>query len=213
MRRRAAGAAAVFALLGLPVGGTQAQSASEAPPARALSGAITGYTYVLPDEPDFGMAVGSINVGSLRFEGRYNYEARASASAFVGWKFAGGQDVKWEVTPILGTLWGRAQGTIPGVELSVAYKSVDFYTEAEYVIDRDNAHDNYFYAWSELGWRPVEWLRIGLVGQRTRVVHNDRDLQRGALLQAFVGKFTFSVYAFNPDNADRYATFALGIGY
>jgi len=211
--RRLAGLAAAVALLGVPVEHACAQTADMAPAERALSGALTGYYYALPDEPNFGSAIGSVNVGSLRFEGRYNYEARASASAFVGWKFAGGQDVTWEVTPILGTLWGRAHGTVPGVEVAVAYKSVDFYTEAEYVLDRASSDDNYFYAWSELGWRPVEWLRVGIVGQRTRVVNNDRGIQRGVLLQAFIGKFTLSAYAFNPDNGDRYTTLAVGIGF
>ena len=54
---------------------------------------------------------------------------------------------------------------------------------------------------------------MGLVGQRTRVVDNDRDIQRGVLLQVLAGKATFSLYAFNPDNADRYATFSLGLAF
>ena len=204
---------AVAGLLALAAGVVHAQAAAEPAPGRALSGAITGYLNALPDEPNFGSSIGSINYGSLRFEGRYNYEARASASAFIGWKFSGGSDVEWEVTPIIGTLWGRAHGTVPGVEIAVAYKSFDFYTEAEYVFDHNTSDDNYFYAWSELGWRPVEWLRIGIVGQRTRVIGNDRDLQRGVLMQAFVGKFTLSAYAFNPGSTDRYTTFALGLGF
>ena len=211
--RRVVGLAAVVTLLGVPVGGARAQAAGVAATERPLSGALTGYYTALPDQPNFGMTVGSVNVGSLRFEGRYNYEARASASAFVGWKFAGGSEITWEVTPILGTLWGRARGTVPGAEVTVAYKSIDFYTEAEYVFDRNSSDDNYFYAWSELGWRPVEWLRVGIVGQRTRVVNNDRDIQRGVLLQGFVGKLTVSAYAFNPDNADRYTTLAIGIAF
>lgn len=202
---------AAVALLALAAGG--AHAAGDAPAERALSGTITGYTYALPDQPNYGMAVGSVNVGSLHFEGRYNYEARASASAFVGWTFSGGKDVTWEVTPIVGSLFGRARGLVPGVEASVGYKSFDVYLEAEYVFDRNDSNDNYFYAWSELGWKPVEWLRVGIVGQRTRVVNNDRDLQRGLLLQVFAGKATISAYAFNPENSSRYTTVALGFDF
>jgi hypothetical protein len=36
-------------------------------------------------------------------------------------------------------------------------------------------------------------------------------IQRGVLLQVLAGQATFSIYAFNPDDADRYATFALGL--
>ena len=159
------------------------------------------------------MAVGSVNVGALRFEGRYNYEARASASAFVGWKFEGGDAIAWEVTPLIGTLFGRTRGVVPGFEAAVSWKSFDFYIEAEYVFDRDDSDASYAYAWSELGWTPVEWLRVGLVGQRTRVVDNDRTIQRGVLLQVLAGKATFSLYAFNPDNSDRYATLAVGLAF
>ena len=198
-------------LLALAAGG--ARAADAAPAERALSGSITGYAYLLPDQPNYGMAVGSVNYGALHLEARYNYEARASASVFVGWTFAGGKEVTWEVTPIIGTLFGRSRGLVPGVEASVAYKAFDVYVEAEYVFDRQSSSDNYLYAWSELGWTPVEWLRVGIVGQRTRVVDNDRELQRGLLLQVFAGKATISAYAFNPDNSNRYATVAVGFEF
>jgi hypothetical protein len=35
------------------------------------------------------------------------------------------------------------------------------------------------------------------------VVDNDRTIQRGALLQVFARKAIFSLYAFNPADADR----------
>ena len=200
-----------LAMLALATAG--AHATEEAQPDRALSGALTGYYSALPDQPNLGMAVGSVNVGALRFEGRYNYEARASASAFVGWKLAGGKEIEWEVTPIIGTLFGRTSGLVPGFEAALAYQSFDFYIEAEYILDRHDSDDNYAYAWSELGWKPAEWLRLGLVAQRTRVVSNDRDVQRGVLVQVFAGKATLGAYAFNPDNADRYVTVALGFAF
>jgi hypothetical protein len=203
--------ALVIALL-VPAAGC-AGAADAGPADRPVSGSLTGYYSALPDQPNLGMAVGSVNVGALHLEGRYNYEARASASAFVGWKFEGGEEIAWEVTPIIGTLFGRTRGVVPGFEAAVSWKSFDFYIEAEYVFDRDDSDANYAYAWSELGWTPVEWLRVGLVGQRTRVVDNDRAIQRGVLLQVLAGRATFSLYAFNPDNSDRYATLAVGLAF
>ena len=201
----------VVALLALAA--ASAGAADDVRADRALSGSLTGYYSALPDQPNLGMAVGSVNVGALRLEARYNYEARASASAFVGWKFEGGDAIAWEVTPIIGSLFGRSRGVVPGFEAAVSWKSFDFYIEAEHVFDRQDSDANFTYAWSELGWTPVEWLRVGIVGQRTRVVDNDRDIQRGVLLQVLAGKATFSLYAFNPDNADRYATFSLGLAF
>ncbi len=190
-----------------------ADAASANAAERALSGTVTGYYYLLPDQPNYGSAIASANYGALHLEARYNYEARASASAFVGWTFSGGDAVTWEITPIIGSLFGRARGLVPGVEASVGYKSFDVYVEAEYVFDKNQSNDNYFYAWSELGWKPVEWLRVGIVGQRTRVVNNDRDLQRGVLMQVFAGRTTLSAYAFNPKDSSRYVTVALGVDF
>ena len=184
--------------------------AEEAP---KTSGSVTGYYYAMRDQPDFGVGVAALNHGSLRLEARYNYEARHSTSVFAGWKFAGGDAVTYEITPILGALFGDANGVIPGLEASVAWRNFDAYLEAEYVRDLDAKDDSYFYMWSELGWRPVEWLRLGLVGQRTRVIDNDRDIQRGVFAQATMGAATVSLYAFNPESASRYVIISLGMAF
>jgi hypothetical protein len=186
-------------------------AAEEAP--TKTTGSLTGYYYAMRDQPDFGVGVAALNHGPLRFEARYNYEARKSTSLFAGWKFAGGNDVSYEVTPILGGLFGDASGVIPGVEAAVTWRNFDVYVEAEYVRDLDVSDDSYFYMWSELGWRPDEWLRLGLVGQRTRVVDTDRDIQRGAFAQVTLGAVTVSLYAFNPDTASRYVIISLGLVY
>ena len=59
---------------------------------------------------------------------------------------------------------------MPALEASVAWGRLDFYVEAEYVRDSSERSDSYFYAWSELGFRPVEWLRVGVAAQRTRLM-------------------------------------------
>jgi hypothetical protein len=182
--------------------------------ATKTTGAVTGYHYAMRGEADFGVGVASLNHGSLRLEARYNYEARHSTSIFAGWKFAGGGgDVTYEVTPIVGGLFGDASGVIPGLEASVAWRNFDVYVEAEYVRDLDVKGDSYFYMWSELGWRPVEWLRLGLVGQRTRVVDTDRDIQRGVFAQATLGAATVGIYAFNPEATSRYVIISLGLAF
>jgi hypothetical protein len=178
-----------------------------------VSGSITGFYYAMRDESDFGVGVAALNRDALHFEGRYNYEARGSGSLFVGWNLSGGDRVTWQVTPILGVLFGESRGVIPGLEATVAHGAFDFYVEAEYVADSRHHDDSYFYAWSELGWKPVEWLRLGLVGQRTHTVHTSRDLQRGLFAQFLTGPFTVAIYAFNPDSSSRYVIGALGVAF
>jgi len=179
----------------------------------AFSGSVTAFYYAMHDQSDFGVGVAALNRGPLHLEGRYNYEARDAGSAFVGWNFTGGEKVSFAITPIVGALFGSTHGVIPGVEASVAYGPFDAYIEAEYVYDRQNSSDSYYYAWSELGWKPAEWLRLGLAGQRTRVVQTERDFQRGIFAQLILGKATLSAYAFNPDTGSRYSIIALGVQF
>jgi len=204
--RSGCASAVVFAL----VSGTAAATGTDAPDAPASTFTVTGFYYAMRDQPDFGVGVASFDRGSLHLEGRYNYEARDSGSAFVGWKFAGGDRVTFAVTPIVGALFGAARGVVPGVEASVAYGAFDAYIEAEYVHDLEQRSASYYYAWSELAWKPVHWLRIGLVGQRTHEIENGRDLQRGAFAQLAIDKATLGIYFFNPDNANRYVIVSLG---
>ena len=181
------------------------------PAAKATSVSVTGMFYAMRDQPDFGVGIGTLDRGALHLEARYQYEAPDSGSAFVGWKFSGGDALTFEVTPILGVLGGATRAVIPGVEASFAYGPIDVYVEAEYVRLRGELDGDTTYVWSELGWTPVEWLRVGLVGQRTRtIVDNGRDLQRGAFAQVKAGPGTLGVYAFNPGDASRYWIVSLG---
>lgn len=194
----------------LPIAVSLLPAAALAAETPATSVAATGYYYAMRDEPDFAAGVATLDHASWHLEARYNYEARNAGSAFVGWKFRGGEAITFEVTPIVGALFGAARGVVPGVEASVAWGSFDAYIEAEYVDDRNSADASYYYAWSELAWKPVEWLRVGLVGQRTHTVDTGRDLQRGVFAQATIGKATLGAYAFNPDSGARYVIVSLG---
>ena len=177
------------------------------------SGAITGYYYAMRDEPDFGVGVATLDYKRWHFEARYNYEAENAGSAFVGYKFKGGDALTFEITPIVGALFGSSRGVVPGVEASVAWGPFDAYVEAEYVDDRRQPGTSYYYAWSELAWAPVEWLRVGLVGQRTNTVDTGREFQRGAFAQATIQRLTFGVYFFNPDSAARYVIGSVGASF
>jgi hypothetical protein len=112
---------------------------------------------------------------------------------------------------MLGAVFGDTQGIAPGFEASLAYGIVDLYVEAEYLHDFESHEDNYTYAWSELGFSPLERLRFGLVGQRTRVYSSDLDIQRGGFAPIISGKLTLGLYVFNPgDSADRVSILSLG---
>ncbi len=165
--------------------------------------AITAYPTAVRGGENYTSAIAAADRGPLHLEARVNYESVGARSAFVGWTFSGGETVTWELTPLLGGAWGTTQAFVPGLEASVSWKQLDFYVEAEYVGDSRERTDSYFYAWSELGFRPVEWLRVGIAGQRTRVYGGERDIQRGPLAQVTWGPVTIGGYWFNPGSSDQ----------
>ena len=165
--------------------------------------AISAYPTVVRGGENYTSAIAVADRGPLHLEARYNYESIGARSAFVGWTFSGEESVTWEFTPLLGGAWGTTQAFVPGLEATVAWRQLDFYVEAEYVRDNEELTNSYTYAWSELGYRPVEWLRVGVAGQRTRVYGGDRDFQRGPFAQLTWGHITIGGYWFNPGSNEQ----------
>jgi hypothetical protein len=171
----------------------------------------SGYWNVPRGEDAFATGVFIAKRGALHLEARANYEAVHAQSAFVGWNFSWGKEVTLEATPIVGGVTGTARGPIVGIEATVSAGKFDWYIEAEHVRDRVDGHFNY--AWTELGYRPVEWLRLGLVGQHTRVYGSDRTVERGPFVQVTYGKVTLGGYWFNPGASDQVAVAMLAVGF
>jgi hypothetical protein len=71
----------------------------------------------------------------LHLEGRYNYEALDTGSAWVGYNFSGGDMLAWEITPMLGGVFGDTTGVAPGYKGSLGWWKLELYSEGEYVYD------------------------------------------------------------------------------
>jgi hypothetical protein len=179
--------------------------------AAAWSFSATGYWNAPKGGDGFASGIVLADHGSLHLEARANYEAIHAQSVYAGWAFEWGDEVKFKVTPIAGGVTGSARGPVFGFEASVAAGRFDYYVEAEHVRDREAGHYNY--AWTEVGFRPLEWLRVGVVGQHTRVYGTDRERQYGGLAQATWGKATVSTYWFNPGSSDQVAIVSLGFAF
>lgn len=175
--------------------------------------AVTAYPTQVRGGDDTTSAIAVADRGPLHLEARYGYEAKDSRSAFVGWTFSGGETVEWELTPLLGGAWGPVQAFVPGFQASLAWGRFDFYVEAEFVRDRSDSADSYNYAWSELGFKPLEWLRLGAVGQRTRAYGGEREFQRGPFVQVSVGRATLGGFWFNPGSKDQVFVGSIGFTF
>jgi hypothetical protein len=172
------------------------------------------YTYLLPDEDNYAQPTVAADCEcGLHLEARYNYENLETGSVWAGYTFAGGHALAWEVTPLLGGVFGETTGIAPGYKASVNWRRLEGYSEGEYVFDTGETTDSFFYNWSELTIAPVEWLRAGLVTQRTRVYRSDRDIQRGLLVGATYQKLDVTTSLFNPDDSQPTVVVAVTVNW
>jgi hypothetical protein len=183
-------------------------ASAEAQPSWAF--AVTAYPTDVRGGDNYTSAIAAADRGPLHLEARANYESVGARSAFIGWTFSGGDALKWQLRPLLGGVWGTTQAFAPALEASAAWQRFDVYVEAEYVRDRNAQADSYTYAWTELGFRPAEWLRVGLVGQRTRVYGGERDIQRGPFAQVTWGRVTLGGFWFNLGANDQIFVGSIG---
>lgn len=173
-----------------------AARAEEGPPPLARLEA-TGYLYVVPHAPDFAMGIASADLRWLHVEGRYNYEALRTGSAFLGLTASWGAGVRLSVTPMAGATFGGLHGFAPALRALVTWWRFDLWTEPELVIPFSGARDTFFYNWSELGFSPLGSLRVGGVVQRTRPFETSLRFQRGLFAGLRLGPFDLTFYEFN----------------
>ena len=171
------------------------------PEAKSWLFSLSAYGYFIPDDRDYAQPTITADYGQLHLEARYNYEALETASAWVGYSFSGGEKLAWEFTPMLGGAFGDTYGIAPGYKGSLSWWKLELYSEGEYLFDVDESSDSFFYNWSELTLSPVDWFRIGMVTQRTRVYETEREVQRGILVGFSFKRIDLTTYVFNPDDS------------
>ncbi len=169
--------------------------------------------YFVRDQKNFGVVTATANHGPVHLEARYNYEALKTASTFVGWNFEFGETVKLELTPIVGCMFGDVGGPILGLELAVGWGPLSFSSQLESVWDVQEGTGGFVYVWSELDVRPWEWLRAGMVVQRTRVFHTAREVVLGPLLGVNFWKLDLTAYWFQPGGIDQFFVAAIGVSF
>ena len=189
--------------LAQPPAGDAAQDAQGVNQTQTWSGRFTTFRYFLPSDEDYFDPIVAIDHGALHVEGRYSYEARGSASTFVDWNFEFGDAVTLHLTPMFGILMGDSTGVIPALELDLAFKRIDVYLETEVVIG-PGRRNHFLYDWSEVSVRAADWLRVGTVIERTRIIQGPRSIQRGLLVGVLISRVEPVFYFFNPGSDDHF---------
>jgi hypothetical protein len=171
------------------------------------------YGYIVPESKDYVNPNFAADRGWLHLEARYNYEALETGSLWAGYNFKTGETVQFEFAPMLGGIFGDLTGVAPGYNLSISYKRFSFSSQSEYVFDTGNSSGNFFYTWSEVTYSPWDWLRAGLVVQRTKAYKSDLDIQRGFLVGVSYKRADFAVYVFNLGWTDPTVVLSAGFNF
>ena len=171
----------------------------------------SAYTYFLPDQGNYAQPTVAVDRDWLHLEARYNYEALDTGSLWGGYSWSGGTAAEWQITPMLGGIFGDVSGVAPGYNGSLSWRKLEIYSEGELVFDTVESDDSFFYNWSEIAFVPMEWLRAGLVTQRTHAYDSDRDIQRGVFGGVTLHDISATVYLFNPD--DEATTVVMSVGW
>ncbi len=146
-------------------------------------------------------------------EARYNYEALKTGSLWLGYNFSLGDKLVLEATPMLGGVFGNSTGVAPGYTISFSYDRFELFTQGEYFIDAGTRSGNFFYTWTELSVTPIEWLRLGLVIDRTKAFGSDVEIRRGPLLGFTYRKVDFTTYWLDPGSANYAIIFSMGVSF
>ena len=195
--RRAIGAAAPPAAAAATPGA--AGAAADAPGADLLPADLgaAAYGYVVPHQPNFVTALGWADVRWLHVEGRYNYEALRTGSVFLGVRAAWSSLVRLKITPMLGGTFGDLIGLVPALRFSLAWWKLDLSSESEFVVDLHDAGRSFFYDWTELGFSPLAWLRVGAAMERDQIIQNSLLVQRGLFAGVTLRFVSLTFYEFN----------------
>ena len=156
--------------------------------------------YIAPHSSFLASPVFTADHSHLHLEARYGYEDRYLGSLWGGYNVSGGSKVKWALTPMLGVVFGQRTGVAPGLEGSLSYKRLSFYSTAEYVFDVKDRTNNFFYAWPQLTYAPLNWLRVGIAAQHTKVYNTKLNTDYGPEISVSHKRFYFTSYILNPRN-------------
>lgn len=144
-------------------------------------------------------------------EVRYNYEAPNTLSLNVGKTFAMDRNSAIKLTPFGGLLAGGMKGGNVGSNISVESNSIFFSAETQYSFSWNEAQENFFYNWSELGYQVGELFYAGLALQYTRPMNLMTVWEPGVMMGLTYKNWTLPLYAFNPTTSSR--NFVLGINW
>jgi hypothetical protein len=175
--------------------------------------------FIVPEGTSYVDPVLTVDHHWLHLEARYNEEQLRTGSAWVGYNFSHGKindgdNWEFDITPMIGGVFGRLNGIAPGCEASLNYKKkIVLSIGNEYVFDTTSKSGNFYYAWPQLTYSPREWLHVGAVAQHTAAYQTSVNIQRGFLVGFSHKKFEFTTYVFSPGTESATVVLETGVSF
>jgi hypothetical protein len=170
---------------------------------------LSTFTFLAQHARDYANPNFTADRDWLHLEARYNYEELKTGSVWLGWNFSTGKKLKFEATPMLGGVFGDITGIAPGYTITIRYKQFELSTQGEYFFDAGTSSGNFFYSWSELSASPADWLRLGIVVERTQASGFSSDVRRGPLIGFRYKEVNLTTYWLAPGSNEATFVFAV----
>jgi hypothetical protein len=113
------------------------------------------------------------------------------------------------LTPMVGAVFGGMRGVAPGLTLTLEWGPLALWSQSEYVFDLGDSSQSFFYDWTEVSITGPDWLRVGMVLQRTRAFQTTTEIQGGPLVGLSFWKLSATAYLFAPGQDDQFVVLSL----
>jgi hypothetical protein len=209
-------AAALLVVLAPEFAAAQASSTASGPAPQpwAVGLSLTGNFFPPGRQSSFVQPTATVDHGWLHLEARWNYEALDSGSAWIGWNLSWGDTLSFSLTPMVGAVFGVAQGVAAGLEWDLRWGPLELTSTDEFVFDFANWPASDFNYWAEFHWWPWDWLKVGAALTHTRTIQTNYPVQVGPMVGFKVWKLDGAVYWMNPASASsQYWSATLGASF
>lgn len=180
---------------------------------RAQSAAVEYYlTSGSGEDPGQFMPLISFTTkSSWHAEARHNYDNANTYSFYGGRKFAGGEALHFEVTPMIGAMAGATEGGAAALNVDMGFRRFSFYAQSQYNFSFSENWNKFFFNWSELTYQPLSWCYAGLTVQATGMHRSSQKWEPGCMVGFNFDSFSVPMYLFNIHQSERY--FILGFNW
>lgn len=152
-----------------------------------------------------------IYIKDFYLEARYNYEDKKTVSLYFGRAFSFDKKAVWEITPMVGGVFGKTNGVSPGFNFDLEYKRFSTFTQCQYTIDLKDINKSFFWDWT--GFNINISKHFGLGGSLQAFQPNSGDpFYRAGPMISFHHK-TLAIEAYVYNFWQQYPTGAIGIEY